>query len=173
MKTTANIAHLYAGNTFADARRLVAAGLPVIPILPNGSKAPPLDWKCYQSRRPTEAELLVWFGRPRFGLAIVCGEISGHLEVLDFDASEVFAPWGPGRELSQASCNAPVVHTPSDGRHVYYRCEVIEGNQKLAQAVHARREGQGADRDTWRRRLHHCSRLTAGLPSTAQTLPAP
>ena len=139
MKTTANIAHLYAGNTLADARRLVAAGLPVIPILPNGSKAPPLDWKCYQSRRPTEAELLVWFGRPRFGLAIVCGEISGHLEVLDFDASEVFAPWSdlvdeliPG--LVQ---RLPVVHTPSDGRHVYYRCEVIEGNQKLAQAVHA------------------------------------
>jgi putative DNA primase/helicase len=74
-----------------EARRLRDAGLSIIPVRTDGSKAPALPWKAYQSRLPTEAELREWFGHPGYGLAIVCGAISDNLEIIDFDASDLFA----------------------------------------------------------------------------------
>src|SRR6478609_10603769 len=76
------------------ARRYVAAGLSVIPIRGDGSKRPALgSWKQYQSRLPTDDELRRWFVEETTGLAVVCGKVSGGLEVLDFDAADAFASW--------------------------------------------------------------------------------
>src|SRR5262249_43787888 len=68
------------------------------------------------------------------GIAIVCGELSGNLEVMDFDSPELIEEW---RELvNEASPGLlallPQVETPGGGLHVLYRCKEIGGNQKLA-----------------------------------------
>ncbi|MGH8072257.1 MAG: bifunctional DNA primase/polymerase [Candidatus Entotheonellia bacterium] len=119
----------------AEGIRLTASGLSVIPIKPDGSKAPAVAWQGYQSRRPTLDELAAWFTSGRHGLAILGGAISGNLEIVDFDDVTCFGPWADLiEELSPGLLTRlPAVKTPSDGRHVYYRCPVIEGNQKLAQ----------------------------------------
>jgi hypothetical protein len=122
-------------SVFREARRLRDAGLSIIPIRADGSKVATVLWKIYQSRLPTDAELTEWFRRPAYGLAVIAGAISGGLEILDFDAADIFAPWADLlEELSPGLLQRlPVVRTPTSGRHVYYRCATIVGNQKVSQ----------------------------------------
>ena len=127
------------------AREYVAAGLSLIPIDAK-SKCPPegFSWKVYQRRQPDDGELCAWVGRyPGFG--VVGGKVSGHrngdgeakdaLEILDLEA---IAPLEEFRQLVEEAApgllgQLPRVKTPTDGRHIYYRCAIVEGNQKLAQ----------------------------------------
>jgi len=121
-----------------EAHRLVAAGLSVLPIKPDGSKAPALaTWKPYQSRQPTSDEVHHWFRDRPLGLGIIGGSVSGSLEVLDFDAPETFAPWSMLVEDLAPGLPArlPQVQTPSGGQHLYYRCPTNAGNLKLAQRL--------------------------------------
>jgi Bifunctional DNA primase/polymerase, N-terminal len=127
------------------------AGGSVIPIAVDGTKRPagwllprvwdPYEqqwkpsWKPFQRRLPTQAELLRWFAHEFVGLALIGGQISGGLEILDFDAIDVYGPW---RQMVDECCpglvgRLPVTQTPDNGRHLYYRCRVVEGNLKLAQ----------------------------------------
>jgi hypothetical protein len=80
-------------------------------------------------------ELGRWFGDGLLGVAIIGGAISGDLEVLDFDAAAIFAPWcgTVSKLIPSLLARLPLGQTPSDGRHVYYRCPIIKGNLKLAQ----------------------------------------
>ncbi|MBA2526399.1 MAG: bifunctional DNA primase/polymerase [Pyrinomonadaceae bacterium] len=115
-----------------EAQRLVAGGLSLVAIK-TGSKSPAIDWKPFQQRRPTAEELSDWTRRFP-GLGIICGEVSGNLEVLDLEAA---APLEEFRQLVEMRApgliaRLPRVRTPTDGRHIPYRCAVIEGNQKLA-----------------------------------------
>jgi putative DNA primase/helicase len=66
--------------------------------------------------------------------------VSGQLEILDFDAPETFTPWGDMVDAIAPGLlpRLPLVQTPSDGKHVYYRSAVIEGNQRLAQRPDAK-----------------------------------
>lgn len=116
------------------AKSYVNASLSVIPIRPDGSKAPALrGWKEYQTRLASESELNEWF-RNGNGIAVICGSVSGNLELLDFDAPELYEPFcelvanlAPG--LIE---RLPLSQSPSGGYHHFYRCETVEGNQKLA-----------------------------------------
>jgi putative DNA primase/helicase len=121
---------------FDTARRLVAAGLSVLPIRADGSKAPALaSWKAYQERLPTEEELRQWFRRPS-GIAIVGGAVSGNLEQLDFDEAGLYQEYealADDNGFGDLVRRLPLVETPSGGYHLRYRCEVpVKGNQKLA-----------------------------------------
>lgn len=108
----------------------LAAGISVIPLKLNGSKAPALpSWLPYRDRLATEEELRQWFCKPA-GIGLVCGIISGGLEVLDFDDGSLFPPWH--RIVSHIVDRLPVVATPSDGWHVLFRCPEIGGNSKIA-----------------------------------------
>src|SRR5262245_3079333 len=78
-------------NTYYLAKRYVSYGLSVIPIKADGSKEPKLEeWKEYQTRKPTDAELRDWYVNALgfAGIAVLCGSISGNLEDLDLDAIE-------------------------------------------------------------------------------------
>ncbi len=78
---------------YTAAKDYAASGLSVIPIKPDGSKAPALQtWKQYQSLCATDEELNQWFSNGN-GVAIVCGRISGKLEILDTDAPELYEPF--------------------------------------------------------------------------------
>lgn len=139
---------------FAAATRYVGAGLSVIPIAPDGSKSPAWGllpkickpdgkvkhaWKPFQSRRATSAEIESWYTGwgPLCGIAVIGGEISGGLEMIDFDTADLVEPW---RELVTAQNAAlldrlVMVRTPRPGVHVYYRCVVADSSQKLARRI--------------------------------------
>jgi hypothetical protein len=65
-----------------------AAGLCVVPPREDGSKAPIGTWKRYTRERPTPAELDTWYG-PSTGVGLVCGRVSGGLEMLEFEGRAV------------------------------------------------------------------------------------
>jgi hypothetical protein len=124
------------------ARAYAAAGLSVLPIRADGSKAPACaSWKPYQRRRATAGELASWFAGDGPGIAIVCGAVSGNLEVLDFDDPGAFLRWEEGLEEKAPGLlrTLPQVATPGGGRHVYYRLPgPPEGNRKLLRGAGAK-----------------------------------
>lgn len=155
----------------ATARKVVASGVSVIPISNDGSKRPdgrvlpreqdPKDnewkatWKPFQRRKAVDDELNEWFGGPvRRGLAYVCGEVSLNLEVIDCDDALLCPEY-----LDLIKAHDPelyarlvIIETPSGGKHLLFRCEKIEGNQKLAmRAVEVPEGTRGArkDGDRW------------------------
>jgi hypothetical protein len=71
------------------------------------------------------------------GIAVICGAVSGNLEVIDVDCK-----YGIKWEEYEAKIldahpelygRLKIIRTKSNGYHIYYRCESIEGNQKLAE----------------------------------------
>lgn len=118
------------------ASALLRAGLCVLPARADEKRPTLSGWKKYQRRLPTEDQVRGWFA-DRAASCIVAGEVSGFLEMLDFDAGgAAFDAWA---DLVRA--DAPdllerlvVERSPSGGRHVVYRCpDGISGNLKLAQ----------------------------------------
>ena len=107
-----------------------AAGISIIPILLGGPKSPAIpSWTPYRERLATDAELDQWFARPH-GIGMVCGFVSGGLEVIDFDDGSLFEPW---RQLVKPIVERlVVVETGGGGWHVLYRCNEIGGNIKIA-----------------------------------------
>lgn len=134
--TTTSKAQISKKKIFETAQQYASNGLCVIPIRADGSKRPALDsWKEFEQRTPNADELRRWFGRQqRIGLGIVCGQVSGNLEVIDIDDPEIanafleaLNEYEPG-----LAADLVIVKTPRDGAHIVYRCERIEGNQHLA-----------------------------------------
>lgn len=144
-----------AADVLAAASAYVAAGLSVLPIARNGSKTPewrllPViydensgqtrhPWKPYQSRHPSQAELVEWFGNnwPVYGVAVIAGMVSGGLEILDFDSFDAVEPWANlvRQQNAQLLDQLVIVQTPRPGLHVYYRCPAAARTQKLAQRI--------------------------------------
>ena len=137
----------------AEALRLLAAGLSVLPIAANGTKAPAsciASWKEFQTRRLTEAEAATMF-RGNVGLAIISGAISGNLETLDFDEAGLYAQYeqaAADHGLLEFVQSLPLVETPTGGAHLRYRCaEPVAGNQKLAQKEIPGEDGKAESQD--------------------------
>ena len=98
-------------------------------------KHPLVKWKALQQEPMPEAAVPAQFGEAG-ALGVVCGAVSGGLEVLDFDVPAFFPAW---RELVEnhapdLAARLPVYRTPSGGFHVWYRCVTPGGNTKLAYA---------------------------------------
>jgi len=128
-----------------EAQRLVKSGLSIIPIRPDGSKAPAVSqWKPYQAKVVNPGVLPFWFDSGKNGLAVVAGKVSKNVEIIDFDDPASFGDWEAIVKIAGGSGlleKLPIVMTPSPGFHVYYRCkDGVEGNQKLAQ-----RKGKGPE----------------------------
>ena len=118
-------------STFDIAASYRSAGVSVIPLRLDGSKAPALEsWAPYRERIATESELAAWFRSTEHGIGMVCGAISGGLEVIDFDAGELLEPWLG--LVSSIARGLPIIETPSGGWHVLLRCDEIGGNNKIA-----------------------------------------
>lgn len=114
------------------------AGLCVLPAV-RAEKRPAVPrWKQFQSTLPNEQELAAWCRRAD-ALCLVCGAVSGNLEMLDFDlGGEAFDAWYA--KVREADATLPdrlvVEQSPSGGWHVVYRCrEPVCGNLKLAQRI--------------------------------------
>ena len=87
-------------------------------------------------RLPTEAEVSAWFANGPDAVCILCGGVSGHAEMIDFDAGgELFHAWTE-RIPQDLLARLTVETTQRGGRHVFYRCEApVCGNMKLAQRL--------------------------------------
>lgn len=139
------------------------AGCSVIPIKWDGSKAPIFSWREYQRERVDLGQLRTWFERryPMAGVAVICGQISGNLEMLELE----------GRAHNQAvidqitaACQHHLVAdlwwrllnngytelTPSGGLHILYRVtdNSIPGNDRIASRPATEEEFTPQDRAT-------------------------
>jgi hypothetical protein len=121
------------------AKGLVKKGFSVVAT--DANKLAVVLWKKYQDSHPTENDLENQFSRSNAkGIAVICGKVSGNLEVIDVDVKYdnsgtlfndlMAAIHDTSEELSN---KLMVVQTRSGGYHLYYKCPVIAGNQKLAQ----------------------------------------
>ena len=73
---------------------LLAAKLSVLPASKEKKYPTVGSWKTYQERLPTEFEVETWFAKQHDALCLVCGKVSGNLEVIDFDhGGELFESW--------------------------------------------------------------------------------
>jgi hypothetical protein len=127
-------------DTLGLARSYVKAGLSVIPIRHDGSKAPSLPQGhpiLLRERTATDQELVQWFGgKCPAGIGVQGGPISGGVEDCDFDDPRLFDPWA---RLVESECpelpdRLSVIATPRPGFAVVYRCTeiVMPGSEKLA-----------------------------------------
>lgn len=113
------------------------AGICVIPLRLDGSKAPHGElidgkWKRYQHHRPMPSEIWKWSERG-CGVGIVCGRVSGGIEVLDFDQEpdRCFPAWQRKIDPTLAA-TLPVIETGGGGYHVMYRCRQLCPPKKIA-----------------------------------------
>lgn len=124
-------------NTFIE------LGLSVIPTLPADHpvrpKRPASSWKQYQTQIATLREIRQLFPAGNgYSVALVAGKVSGNLEVIDFDAPELFQPFMDQLRAARPELEAKLLRqaTPSGGFHLLYRCtEPVQGNQKLARST--------------------------------------
>lgn len=111
------------------------AGLSVIPVYLD--KTPCGPWKAQQSHRASLSDIVVKLQAEAEAIALVCGAVSGNLEMIDFDLKgELYAAW---TEIVQAQApglieRLVIERSQSGGWHVLYRCPelTIPGNAKLA-----------------------------------------
>lgn len=133
-------------NGLAAALTWHEAGCSLIPIRPDGTKRPAVQWSRFMARRANLEELQIWFnGRDRNGIAVVCGSVSGNLEMLELEGR---AASGANFDLIHQHAtergvgdlwfdfleNGYTEWTPSGGLHLLYRIEDhdVPGNTKIA-----------------------------------------
>ena len=120
------------------AYRYLRAGLCVLPAIRTEKRPAVPGWKQFQNALPSESQLAAWF-QDAEAICIVCGTVSGNLELLDFDlGGEAFESWR--EQVRQAGAGLldrlVIERSQSGGLHVAYRCEgTVCGNLKLAQRV--------------------------------------
>ncbi|WP_436528210.1 phage/plasmid primase, P4 family [Actinoplanes sp. HUAS TT8] len=121
------------------------AGCAVIPIRADASKAPLVPWRRYQHERASRDEVRRWFAGGPPGLAVLCGAVSGSLEMLELEGRAVDE--GLARQLVElveaaglsdlwrrVAVDGYAERTPSGGVHLLYRLAdaSVGGNVKLA-----------------------------------------
>lgn len=124
-------------NLTDKAKEYLRSGLSVIPV--GKDKRPALStWDPYKIKRMTEEEAQRVFNS--WGIAIICGAVSGNLEVIDIDCKYDLSGslWEDYKRLLEDNLSPEVFNsliiaqTKSGGYHIYYRSSEIGGNIKLA-----------------------------------------
>lgn len=119
------------------ALRYLRAGVSIIPCNVT-TKAPTINsWKSFMGKRPSPKDLVKWFGDDKnTALAVIGGEVSGNLEIMDFDAPELFPRWAASvsRKDSKLLNRLVMSRTQSGGYHVYYRTDSVGRNTKIARS---------------------------------------
>lgn len=111
------------------------SGLNILPAWKKSKRPSVARWACYQNKM-CETPITESID----ALCVVCGAISGNVEVIDFDfQAESFNAWRDA-VLEVNPIYAEVLNTlyvettQSGGKHVIYRCEeAVDGNTKLCE----------------------------------------
>jgi len=94
-------------------RKYLEFGWTVVPVL-KGTKRPAVNWKEYQTRKPTNSELREWFKDPETGVGLITGPASG-VVVVDEDTYKE-------KNTGKVPPTTPVsVKTGGGGKHYYYK----------------------------------------------------
>ncbi len=131
-------------------------GMSIVPVKEDGTKAPDVNWLPYQNKRPSLKMLKTWFeDKERHGLYLICGAVSGNLEMLEWETAADYSGFhvaceraGIG-ELLNRVLDGYFEKAPGGGNHTLYRCDEIAGNTKLANSadnktmIETRGEGGG------------------------------
>jgi putative DNA primase/helicase len=113
------------------------AGLCVVPPREDGSKRPEGFWKQHITTRPSLDQLRELYQYERHGLGVVCGSVSGELEVLDFDDRDTYQRFKAAaalaglEELVERIESSYLEESPR-GVHWLWRTDKAGGNTKLA-----------------------------------------
>lgn len=110
------------------------------PVIKTNSKGEPYhahEYKTYMQRKPTQDEVMAWFGGLNdYNLAIIPGSVSGGLVIFDFDfdAETIFPKWQElVNEKMQGLISSLVFVRSGKGYHVYFRCpEFSHKNNAIA-----------------------------------------
>jgi P4 family phage/plasmid primase-like protien len=113
------------------------AGLSVIPVgtdkrpigslLPRDIQGKP-SWAPYQSKIADETTIRRWWSS-RNNIAVVTGQVSGGLSVIDFDDTALYRGW---RLAVRSLADRLTIQQTGNGFHAFYRCSAVQTNQKLA-----------------------------------------
>lgn len=124
-----------------------ACGVSVIPILANQTKRPAIKWSPYQVTIPTLGEVSEWWGNGKvYGLALICGAVSGNLEMVEVEgrAMDAESMTEVANRMDEEGAgyiwdrlNGPDGYSemsPSGGLHLLYRISdhEVPGNTKIA-----------------------------------------
>lgn len=131
------------------AQQWLDSGCSIIPIRTDGTKKTTLtSWARFQKEQPNSAHLDLWWNAsPNLGIGVICGSVSGDLEMLELEgraaSDEVFD------QIREACDRRGVAElwdmllfqygyaewTPSGGLHLLYRIadHEVPGNTKVAQ----------------------------------------
>jgi len=132
------------------AAKIASLGFSVIPIQPTGKK-PTVSWLEYQTQIMPSQTIEKSF-KDGCKIAVICGEVSGGLEVIDFDTlgkgdAPHFQTWANlmnDNGFGELLRRLVIAKTPSGGRHVFYRCPGhVVGNQPLARSKESVIAGDG------------------------------
>jgi len=110
------------------------------PLPANEDKSPVVPWTKYCYKLATAEQVTNLFkGKTSGHLGIVTGKGSGDLEVIDVDCKydDTGTLWPElsaaiKEEIPELYNKLPIEKTPSGGYHLFYRCDQIAGNMKLA-----------------------------------------
>lgn len=121
------------------AQDLLTSYISVIPV--NKDKKPIIStWSEYQDGLMTLEKAETSF-RSAYGVAVICGKVSGGMECIDFDAHDhdiqaIFREWGSEQGVTDIVKRNKlyIEQSPRGGYHIMYRYESdrYEGNQVLA-----------------------------------------
>jgi hypothetical protein len=125
---------------------LTGAGISIVPCnLAN--KKPTIRWKRLQSKIAEATDVRAWFKSEKVtAIAVICGEVSGNLEVLDFDYTDNWQRWIDTVKKKSPTLldRVALARSKSGGYHIFYRCPQPAGNQKLAQGMRLDRKDDKA-----------------------------
>jgi P4 family phage/plasmid primase-like protien len=117
------------------------AGCSIISVAQDGTKAPWADgpeWTRYMTERASREQVIEWASE-RDGIGVVCGAISGNLELFELAAPAVLA--GLHDKIREAipaelwnKLSTYCEMSAGGGLHWLYRCEVPVATTKLARA---------------------------------------
>jgi predicted P-loop ATPase len=123
------------------ALKYIKSGLSVIPVDVN-TKQPVIPWKEFQISLMPETQVNDVFNNDT-GIAVVCGDVSGGLEILDFDnhqgnAKEVFKEYCNIEDVKEIiqKYNVPFEKSKSGGYHILFRSKNSGNNHKLARKLY-------------------------------------
>lgn len=106
-------------------------------IYVDANKRAIVPWNEYQKRLPTNNELISQKLNYRaYGIAVICGAVSGGLEIVDVDCKYDLTGSLFEDFLNEITDGIKdklyIVKTVNGGYHLYYYCSIISGNLKLA-----------------------------------------
>jgi hypothetical protein len=117
-----------------EALRYAEGGLSVIPI--GADKTPVIKWGAHQEVRATAGTIARWFAdKFLLGIAVLCGVISGGVEVFDFDDPAALPKW---RDLLEEHLpglfeRLMLILTPSGGYQIVYKCPEYFNKERIGE----------------------------------------